>query len=340
MCASAGSDMGGGAVFAGGLVESSFYGCTFTENRGSNGGAINNRGSTLTIINCEFVGNEAHGSGGGGSGNGGIGGAVYIDGMNYDVVGDDLIACGNRFEGNLAGDHASAMFCHFYEGSRSTVDTCEFVDNHITGEGAGLGALYHQDAPLSLLRSTFSENSTNNHAGAVFIGQSSPTDISNCTFHANSSAQDGVGGALFAGNNDVNVTNCTFTANAANYGPAIFSGEEGHVTLTNTILSDNEVTGEGEYNGTSCCFTLFDGGNNLQWPTQRANGTDDTPCVDGITFADPLLLGLADNGGPMPTIAIDDDSPAIDGASGCPSTDQRGFARVGECDIGSFEYQP
>jgi CSLREA domain-containing protein len=58
-------------------------------------------------------------------------------------------------------------------------------------------------------------------------------------------------------------------------------------------------------------------------------------------FLDPL--GLQDNGGPVPTVALVAGSIAINaGASGesIPTTDARGTARVGATDIGAYEYVP
>jgi hypothetical protein len=51
---------------------------------------------------------------------------------------------------------------------------------------------------------------------------------------------------------------------------------------------------------------------------------------------DPLLSTLADNGGPTQTMAIGTTSPAINNghSAGAPTTDQRGFGRVGAVDIG------
>ncbi len=84
-CASRDGEIGGGAIYAGGLTEAVLSGCEFAGNVASNGGGILNRGSTLTIIDCRFSGNQALGTGDGQYGNGG---GVYIDGMNYDNPGN------------------------------------------------------------------------------------------------------------------------------------------------------------------------------------------------------------------------------------------------------------
>ena len=85
---------------------------------------------------------------------------------------------------------------------------------------------------------------------------------------------------------------------------------------------------------------MTDGGGNLQFP--------DSSCGDTIPIADPLLLDLADNGGLTLTMALSEDSPALDAANAdvCAEeevggVDQRGAARITEederCDIGAFE---
>jgi len=82
---------------------------------------------------------------------------------------------------------------------------------------------------------------------------------------------------------------------------------------------------------------LIDDGFNMQFP-----GTD---CGATIIAADPGLGALTYNGGPTPTFALPDGSPAIDTGdptyTPSPDYDQRGpgFPRVynGRIDIGAFE---
>jgi hypothetical protein len=82
------------------------------------------------------------------------------------------------------------------------------------------------------------------------------------------------------------------------------------------------------------------GSNNIQWPDTRLSGNPDTPCTEDITFADPLLGDLADNGGPTETMALPEGSPALDAGHGCPETDQRGEPRPDPCDLGAYEREP
>ena len=82
---------------------------------------------------------------------------------------------------------------------------------------------------------------------------------------------------------------------------------------------------------------MTDQGGNLQWPQNKASGKPGHPCVAGITFADPLLQPLADDGGISMTFALGPGSAAIDHATDCPTTDQRGEPRTNPCDTGAYE---
>jgi predicted outer membrane repeat protein len=331
-CASRDGEIGGGAIYAGGLTEAVFSGCTFINNTASNGGGILNRGSTLTIVDCAFRDNGALSTGSGQYGNGG---GVYIDGMNYENPGGDFMMCGSLFENNTGMTHGSGMFAYFYEGSTSTIRDCVFDGNRFGGADSGSGALYHEAVPLTLSGTTFSNHTTGKHAGGIFIGQKTEAEISNCTFAHN--RVSGNGAAIFNGAATAHFTNCTFSQNEADYGPAIFKGQSATVTLKNTIFANN--TTQNQYSATSCHEAMTDRGGNIQWPATKASGKNDQPCVDGITFADPLLQPLQDNGGISKTLALGPGSPAIDFASQCPDVDQRGVSRSEPCDSGAFEVQ-
>jgi len=332
-CASRDGEIGGGAIYAGGLTEAVLSGCEFVGNVASNGGGILNRGSNLTIIDCRFAGNAALGVGDGQYGNGG---GVYIDGMNYENPGGDFLMCGTVFAGNTGMTHGSGMFSYYYEGSEATIRDCVFDGNTFDNGGKGSGALYHEAAPLALTGTTFSNNTGGEHAGAIFLGQKSEAFITNCTFAANRVSTNG--GGLFNGAAVAHFTNCTFSGNDADYGPAIFKGKSATVTLQNTLFAAN--TTANQYSATSCHEAMTDQGGNLQWPRTKASGKDDQPCVEGIAFADPLLGSLADNGGFTKTFALGTASPAIGRGSDCPATDQRGLPRAKPCDTGAYEHQP
>ncbi len=332
-------EIGGGAIFAGGLSKAIISGSIFTGNSASNGGAILNRGSTLTIVDSEFQGNEAtsYSDSGGQFGNGG---GLYIDGMAYEDVGPtgDFHLCGSVFKGNGAKQHGSAVFGYFYAGSTAYIDRCVFDGNSFTGSPGGSGGLYHGSVPLYLTNSTFSNNTAlQGHGAAIQMESSEGTVVyaSSSTFYGNEAK--GNAGGIFASNSPLFVTNCTFANNKADYAPAIFKGDSGSVTISGTIFSNNLT--DNEYSAVACHESFEDGGGNIQWPRTKNNGNDDTPCTSGVLFADPLLSDLGDNGGPTPTMAPGEGSPAIDFCSGCPDTDQTGAERIGTCDAGAVEHR-
>ena len=330
-CADRSGEIGGGAIYAGGLTEAVISGSRFMGNRASNGGGILNRGSNLQVLNCVFQENGALSQGSGQYGNGG---GLYIDGMNYDDPGD-FFMCGTQFIGNTAMTHGSGLFSYYYPDSSATIDSCLFEDNQFDAGGSGSGALYHEAAPLMLSRSAFVNNHGGEHAGGIFLGANSVAAIVNCSFFGNTVTGNGAG--IFNGASVAEVTNCTFSENKADYGPAIFKGQQASVSLRNTLMVNNLT--DNAYSATSCHEPLTDLGGNIQWPTAKNNGNPDPPCVEGILFADPLLEPLADNGGSTPTAAISASSPAIGYGAACPATDQRALPRKENCDAGAFENQ-
>ncbi len=332
-CASEINDVGGGAIYAGGLTDAVISGSTFLNNSGSTGGGVLSRSTNLQVVDTVFVENRA--TTWAESGQYGNGGGLYIDRMWLDAP-TDFVICGSVFERNHAKVHGSALFSYNLEGTGATMDSCVFRENDMADSpGGGTGSVYHEGVPLLLVNSTFADNTTGSHAGGIFLGGGSDADVINCTFTGNRTP--GNAGALWAGNGNVRVHNVTFANNDADYGPAIFKGQEGTVTLTNVIFSNN--TTANEYSAVACHETFNDGGGNVQWPDIKNNGNADTPCAASVLFADPGLAPLGDNGGLTETLALPAGSPAIDVSDDCPVSDQRGEPRLGRCDSGAFEFQ-
>jgi hypothetical protein len=340
-CTTRGPEFGGGAVFAGGLGNALFVRCSFSGNYGSNGGAILNRGTNLVIDSCTFKNNVATGNGGGkdagGSGQGGLGGAVYIDGMNYNYAQPFYLRY-TTFSGNISHCHGSAVFSYYYKNkpgvSGALIEACEFDENADSGTLTSTGTLYHEGAPLKLHSSTFAGNTTKKHAGALFLGPDATTEIVNCTFYKNKTP--GNGGAIFGGIQKISIVNCTFYGNEGSYGPAIFNDVPEAVTIRNTLFVNN-VPIVNPYAYCNCTVTYTNGNHVIQWPQDKTNGKADNPCINGAVFTDPNLDSLSNNGGFTRTMVIDNNSPAAGICESCPSTDQRGVVRKERCDAGAFE---
>lgn len=130
----------------------------------------------------------------------------------------------------------------------------------------------------------------------------------------------------------------------------------GPITLENTIIAGNTTAnGAGDTTGAPVPGPDVDGavtsnGHNLLGNAAEATGFTGTGDQTG---ANPLLMPLADNGGPTQTMALSPGSPAIDaGVAAGSSFDQRGRPRTYDdpgvadaatsdgTDIGAFELQP
>jgi hypothetical protein len=123
--------------------------------------------------------------------------------------------------------------------------------------------------------------------------------------------------------------NCSLAYNAATEGSDCLFGSEGAATARNTLFSDNGQEGDSR----SCNHALL-GERNMAFPA-----TDQDRCGASAQHADPRLeAALADHGGFTQTLALTDDSPAIDQGAQCPVVDQRDEPRdTKQCDLGAYE---
>jgi hypothetical protein len=208
-----------------------------------------------------------------------------------------------------------------------------------TFSGNSGGAVYNNTGgTVTITDSTFSGNS----GGAIFNGGT--LTVINSTFSGNTtSSYLGTGGIANSGGT-LTVINSTFSGNAGSeYGPSSLGNSttfSGTLTVTNTIVANSTK-------GANCSGTITDGGHNLDDGTtcgfSTANGSLSSTAPD----LDPA--GLANNGGPTQTIALEADGPAIDAgdesvcaAPPVDNLDQRGYGRPGvgatDCSIGAYEY--
>ena len=117
-----------------------------------------------------------------------------------------------------------------------------------------------------------------------------------------------------------------FNSNAPGIGAAGAPGPIPTVVLENSIISNNAPTN---------CRDV------LGFQYQGMNLSNDTTCgnAGAIVVLNPLLLPLADNGGPTMTHGLHYQSAAIDAGDGCDVTvDQRYVPRDTFCDVGAFEF--
>ena len=209
----------------------------------------------------------------------------------------------------------------------ATLTDCTITNNYAYGgDGGGLS----NGGTLTLTRCTVAGNSANTFGGG--LASWGTLTLTNCTF-ANNVSND-LGGAIF-NQGPATLTGCTFTGNSAAGGVSVngvnfYGGGALFNNMPSPMLTDCILYGDsgGEivspYGGTiTATFCDIQGG---------YAGT-------GNISADPLLSGLADNGGPTQTMALRAGSPCL--GAGTPvsglATDQRGVLRTNPPDIGAFE---
>jgi CSLREA domain-containing protein len=352
----------GGAVYNGGSM--TLYGSTISGNQSSvSGGAVINWG-TLTLMNGSFISdNIAAGGRGGGVINNGM--MVIRDSVvNYNTASQ---FGGGIFNGSQSSISANRAFIRsnsasgggagIYNSGSAELNDVTLSANLVTVSGA-TGGTITSTGTLTLNRTTISGNTALGSGVALTqLGGSSTLDSSvihgntgdldvihvlfgqitleNSTISGNASGYSG-GLALLDGAS-ASIRNSTFSDNGSLNRPTLYVGAGSTASLVNSIVAN---TGDGDDCGNA---GLLEVNRNNIIETQSAS----SPCADNaenlISGQDPLLGPLVDNGGPTPTHAIDNTSPAYQAGStaagDCPDYDQRGFPRQldGACSIGAFE---
>ena len=336
------ADQGGGVWNQGDLT---ITGCIIRDNHSfavesGTGGGLYNSG-TLTIVSCTIEGNSARGGGGManyGAGNAKVVSSTLADNLSYYGGGVDN-------QGTLAVDscviqdntarYTGGGIC---SPGTATVVSCTIEGN--TAEGFDGGGIYNANT-LKVTSSTIANNSAD-RGGGILTGGTWTVTSSTITGNSTVNGWRGNGGGIFNCGSGT-VTSSTIAGNSALDGGGLYNSpiDNGPVTLTNTIVAQNVVSGspqdiQGSIATSSHNLVGVDSG--LSGVNNGVGGN-----IVGTAAApiDPMLGPLQDNGGPTWTMALLPGSPAINAgdSTNAPPTDQRGFARVGTPDFGAFEFQ-
>jgi hypothetical protein len=327
---------------------------------GLGGGIYVGSADALILTNSSVAGNSTsfHGAGVYGSG----GAAITL--VNSTVFGNSAGGNGGGVQG--------------YTGSAITLVNSTIAGNYAGGNGGGV---FGFESTVTLSNTTVFGNYADDSGGG--IGGAGDFVLSNSTVSGNGARYDG--GGIWGLGAEITLSSSTVSGNyAGDDGGGIFNGQyyavSGTTTLTNSIVAGNAAGGDGNDLGGGGTPLVFTGGNILGSapvnfapvtgaPTLIIDGSDQTALETVFARVAPdfftgVLSGvLADNGGPVPTIALNRDAanPALDSGDAAQlveatagrdlngdgdtgdtiTTDARGFARPAGpgVDLGAFEQQ-
>lgn len=325
----------GGGAFVGGTVtinNSTFESCAATggnagtgQNGGNFGGDSGGGGlysfGNVTVTNSTFDLNSSTGGRGG-------------DAFGPDCFGGHIALDGGAARGGAILADAGSLI----------INTATLANNSANGGNGGDGGKTNG----GVCAGTQHGAGGLAHGGALTNNNSATINIKHGTISGNNAQ---------AGNSGVNQSGAVSPPRlvAEGTGGGIRVGS-GSVTLENTIIAGNTAAnGAGDTTGAPTAGPNVDGavtsnGHNLLGTATEATGFTGT---GNQTGANPMLVALADNGGPTKTMALSPGSPAIDAGVAAGSTfDQRGKPRTYDdpgvanaatsdaTDIGAFELQP
>lgn len=332
------------------------------------GGAIAMIGANVSLDNVTITRSQTKDHGGGLYCYVGTGGRLSIKNSVFSHNSNDKSGAGVANEGceltisntlfleNLANAPGGGLW---HEGNTATLSQVEFNSN-VGSQGGGI-AVSGGDLSVDLAR--FHQNRGRSHGGAVALSGGS-LKISNVTLWRNSAgtagSTDNDGGGIYQTAGNLSVENSTFAENGTSrFGGALYVNAAQAKLLNVTIANNNASAGKAVYNeildppNLTVQNSVFYGeGNICDGPMFTSLGNNAvvggcssfTHASDQVGIAASSLGALGDNGNihgfAMLTMVPSDGGALINkgNAAACPTTDQRGGARVGVCDIGATEY--
>ncbi len=188
------------------------------------------------------------------------------------------------------------------------------------------GGVYLGYSPTVILNNiTISGNDGGIYGGGINMSSGTLT-INNSTITGNKAGD--YGGGVYVASGSLTIQNSTIANNSSTTGGGIYNSN-GTLVLRNSILVNNTAT-----TGPDCSGVINTSEYNI---IGNSSGCTVTATPGNQFNIDPMLGTFLPLQGYYPLLS---GSPAINaGNSGsCLPTDQRGVARVGTCDMGSYEY--
>jgi predicted outer membrane repeat protein len=256
----------------------------------------------------------------------------YADGSNtpddrgggiYRGSEGDLLLANMRFDHNHAASSGGALY-----GAASLRNVTFYLNNAAFG-----GGMFVPGGPAALVNVTFLDNFATDSGGGVYNASGTNLTFTNVTFYSNNAhysfntGQENYGGGIYnTSGSDATLTNVTFVDNRAESGGALYDVDGGS-TIENSILDSAQG---GEIASASGSFSVSYSGVQGGYPG-----------IGNIDIEAAGWLYLRDNGGPVETVMLPGDFPAVDAGNdeNCPAEDARGVKRPqgSHCDMGAYE---
>ncbi|MBV6627502.1 MAG: DUF4114 domain-containing protein [Rivularia sp. (in: Bacteria)] len=318
----------GGAISSAGQTKGmTVKNSRFSNNKGSQGGAIYSLLSPLTVENSIFVDNVSTREGG----------AIFTDGASprgKENRNGTISISNSKFVGNQSVGGSGGLYLYTYEQEKAIVEDSTITNNSVTEDGIGnsLGGGIRTGGGSSkgnlIIRNTTIANNSSNTGGGLWHDGSKSITIENSTLSGNKASS---GGAIFSNSKGpINIISSTIAENTSRgKAGAIWSSGKNEITLSNSIVANNTSK-----DGKQTSFELKDGGGNIEFsdPPSKQRVTANSQIVD------PKLDSLQTIDGSL-IHPLKSDSPAIDaGTARAVDTDQRGVSRDSNPDIGAFEF--
>ena len=229
-------------------------------------------------------------------------------------------------------------------GIQLTLKYCNIHSNTLSASFGGAISIWGPGSSLTIENSALHNNAVSGFAAGIYIQEGGDLTISNTTIYNNRGPAGGQ--AMLAQGSDISLTNVTIAGHSSGSSAMIIEDYEdfgsatiikaASLTMVNCII-DNAITNGSTFSASGPIISLgynISNDNSLRRYLRSTNDLNRTSAL-----LDPS--GIQNNGGAVPTVGLQCNSPAIDRGSLVLPLDQIGSIRYGAGpDIGAYEKPP